>query len=205
MLFDRSATPASGLSIDTDRVFLSGPFDGRRRGLGHRPGASRSVGRRDPDRGDAAANTSRQYRENGKYVAACISSAARKTRRRLPTELDDWDHYLKHSIQGYDAMIVQYQGRGHEHFLDEILNLFTWMNLHKRDFFPEAIRGGVAAAVGQLLLVGRDGRSEGNQHDFAGGVGRESRSRRKNRSPPGPKPTRSRRTASMSRRAVAAR
>ena len=52
--------------------------------------------------------------------------------RSTPTE---WDHYLR--SLGYDAMVVQYQGRGHEHFHDEIQNLFTWMNLHKRNFFPK--------------------------------------------------------------------
>jgi hypothetical protein len=31
---------------------------------------------------------------------------------------------------------VQYQGRGHEHFHDEIQDIFKWMNLHRRDFFP---------------------------------------------------------------------
>jgi hypothetical protein len=45
-----------------------------------------------------------------------------------------WDRYLT-SI-GYDAMVVEFLGRGHEHFHDEIQNLFTWMSLHKRDFFP---------------------------------------------------------------------
>ncbi|MEQ8790365.1 MAG: PHB depolymerase family esterase [Pirellulaceae bacterium] len=37
---------------------------------------------------------------------------------------------------GYDVMMVEYQGRGHEHFHDEIQNLFDWMDRHKRDFFP---------------------------------------------------------------------
>ena len=32
-------------------------------------------------------------------------------------------------------MIVHYLGRGHEPFFDEIQNLFTWMGLHKREFF----------------------------------------------------------------------
>ena len=34
-------------------------------------------------------------------------------------------------------MIVQYHGRGHENFHDEIQNLFEWMNLHRRNFFPK--------------------------------------------------------------------
>src|SRR4029079_5535191 len=53
---------------------------------------------------------------------------------KLDKNSKDWNRYV--GYQGYDAMIVQYQGRGDEHFHDEILNLFTWMNLHKRNFFP---------------------------------------------------------------------
>jgi hypothetical protein len=32
-------------------------------------------------------------------------------------------------------MVVEYLGRGHEAFFDEIQNLFTWMGMHKRDFY----------------------------------------------------------------------
>jgi hypothetical protein len=46
----------------------------------------------------------------------------------------EWDRYLtKHS---YDVTIVVYEGRGHEHFQDEIHRLFQWMGLHRRNFFP---------------------------------------------------------------------
>ena len=33
-------------------------------------------------------------------------------------------------------MVVEFIGRGHEHFYDEIHRLFEWMGVHKRDFFP---------------------------------------------------------------------
>jgi hypothetical protein len=32
----------------------------------------------------------------------------------------------------YDAIVVQYQGRGNEHFFEEIHRIFDWMNLQKR-------------------------------------------------------------------------
>ena len=31
-------------------------------------------------------------------------------------------------------MVVEFQGRGHEHFFDEIHRLFEWMGVHERDF-----------------------------------------------------------------------
>jgi hypothetical protein len=47
------------------------------------------------------------------------------------------DKYLKYT--GYDAVVVQYQGRGHEHFYDDIQNIFTWMEYHRRDPLPKKI------------------------------------------------------------------
>ena len=48
----------------------------------------------------------------------------------------EFDRYMRHS--GYDCTIVQYRGRGHESFQDEILHIFEWMNApaHTRDFYP---------------------------------------------------------------------
>ena len=39
---------------------------------------------------------------------------------------------------GYDCTIVQYRGRGHESFQDEILHIFDWMNVsaRTRQFYP---------------------------------------------------------------------
>ena len=69
----------------------------------------------------------------------------------------DWDRYLtKHS---YDVIVVEYRGRGHEHFQDEIHRLFQWMELHRRNFFPREFAVLVDAAVGQFLLVGGSGRT----------------------------------------------
>jgi hypothetical protein len=45
------------------------------------------------------------------------------------------DRYL--TKVGYNATVVEYLGRGHENFSDEILNLFDWANRYRRNFFPQ--------------------------------------------------------------------
>ena len=44
----------------------------------------------------------------------------------------DLDRYLR---RGFDTTVVEYRGRGHEDFSDEILRLFDWMGRFHRDFF----------------------------------------------------------------------
>ena len=39
---------------------------------------------------------------------------------------------------GYDCVIVEYRGRGNEHFFEEIHRIFDWMNLMRRQRFPAA-------------------------------------------------------------------
>ena len=47
----------------------------------------------------------------------------------------DLDRYMKHR---YDVTVVEYQGRGHEDFYEEIQNLFDWMGRRQpRNFFPK--------------------------------------------------------------------
>ena len=40
-------------------------------------------------------------------------------------------------VQGYDALYVEYKGRGHEHFFEEVHNLFEWMDRKQRLKFPD--------------------------------------------------------------------
>lgn len=77
-----------------------------------------------------------QYWENGKYVPMYFVCGEKDSGKWASTP--DWDKYL--TKIGYDVMVVEYLGRGHEWFFDEIQNLFTWMALHKRDFFPKEFR-----------------------------------------------------------------
>ena len=37
---------------------------------------------------------------------------------------------------GFNTTVVEYLGRGHEHFYDEHLRLFDWMGRFHRNFFP---------------------------------------------------------------------
>ena len=118
-------------SIDTDRVFLSG----------------HSLG------GDAAWDIALAHPDLWAGLVAIAPSAGRYVNhywpnaRTLPIyvvggELDrgllqrnamDLDRYF---AKGFDATYVEYRGRGHEHFSDEILRIFDWMGRQKRDLLP---------------------------------------------------------------------
>jgi pimeloyl-ACP methyl ester carboxylesterase len=121
-------------SIDTDRVFLSGhSFGGDAAwdiGLGHP---------------DLWAGVIPIAAKADKYCAHYWENAALLPFYFVCGELDssrivansrDWDRYLK---KGYNTTVVEYLGRGHENFSDEILRLFEWMNLDRlrRNFSPK--------------------------------------------------------------------
>jgi predicted esterase len=120
-------------AIDTDKVFLSGHSLGG--------DAAWDIGLAHPDLwagvlpivATADKHVGR-YWENAKYVPFYFVSGE-KDGDKLAKNCRDWDRYL--TTSGCDTTIVQYQGRGHEHFHDEIQNLFLWMNLHQRNFFPK--------------------------------------------------------------------
>lgn len=119
-------------SIDVDKVFLSGHSMGG--------DAAWDIGLSHPDLwagvlpfvAQADKYISR-YKENGRLLPMYFV-AGEKDGARWINNASDWDRYL--SYVGYDAMVVQYQGRGHEHFHDEIQNCFEWMHFHRRNFFP---------------------------------------------------------------------
>jgi predicted esterase len=121
-------------AIDTDRVFLSGHSMGG--------DAAWDIGLAHPDLWAGvipivatADKYVLRYWENAKYVPFYFVSGEKDGKARLALNADEWDRYLKR--QGYDTMVVQYLGRGHEPFHDEIQNLFTWMNLHTRNPSPK--------------------------------------------------------------------
>jgi predicted esterase len=121
-------------AIDTDRVFLSGHSMGG--------DAAWDIGLAHPDLWSgiipivavADKYVKHRYQENGRYVPMYFI-CGEKDGNKMALNSSEWDYYFRHI--GYDVMVVQYQGRGHEHFHDEIQRLFDWMNLHKRNFFPK--------------------------------------------------------------------
>lgn len=118
-------------SIDTNRVFLSGHSMGG--------DAAWDLGLSHPDLWAGvipivatADKYISRYWENGRYVSFYFVAGEMDGDRMIKNSID-WDRYLR---PHYNTTIVMYQGRGHEHFHDEILEIFKWMNLHRRDFYP---------------------------------------------------------------------
>jgi pimeloyl-ACP methyl ester carboxylesterase len=125
-------------SVDTDRVFLSGHSLGGDAvwdlGLAHPDlwaGVMPicAVG----DYGPQAPKYVSLYWKNARYVPWYFV-IGELDGDKLERNRRDFDRYLKRS--GFDVIIVEYIGRGHEHFYDEIHRLFAWMNLHRRNFAP---------------------------------------------------------------------
>ncbi len=126
-------------SIDSDRVYLTGHSMGGDAAwdiaLAHPDlwagvipiSAVAEYGHRD------SPNYVSRYWQNAKRLAFYFVGGALDG-RMLDLNARDWNRLLTHT--GYDTMIVEYRGRGHEHFQDEIQRLFEWMRYHKRDFFP---------------------------------------------------------------------
>jgi poly(3-hydroxybutyrate) depolymerase len=118
-------------AIDTDRVFLSG----------------HSMG------GDAAWDIGLAHPDTWAGVIPVVSEADRycdfyfPNARQVPVymvagELDgsktvDNAQVLDRIFKaGYNLTVVEYKGRGHEHFSDDIQNIFNWMERCRRDYFP---------------------------------------------------------------------
>jgi predicted esterase len=121
-------------SIDTDRVFLSGHSMGG--------DAAWDMGLAHPD---LWAGVIPIVATADKYVGHYWPNANRLSMYFVSGELDDgrtatnapqWDKYLTQA-RGLDMTLVEYQGRGHENFSDEVIRLFGWMGRKKRDFSPK--------------------------------------------------------------------
>jgi dienelactone hydrolase/tetratricopeptide (TPR) repeat protein len=118
-------------SVDTDRVFLTGYSMGG--------DAAWDLGLAHPDFWAGVAPIAG---ESQRYCSLYWRNAKALPFYVVCGELDggrwgrnagDLDRYLKNS---YNTTVVQYLGRGHEHFSDEQLRLFDWMGRCHRDFFP---------------------------------------------------------------------
>lgn len=123
-------------SVDTDRVFLSG------HSLGGDVAWDIALAHPDLWAGfigisAVADKTTKFYWMNGKYVPMYFVCGEMDGPRWVGNGVD-MDRYLN---GGYDTTIVRYKGRGHEHFIDEIIRIFDWMGRKKRNFFPEEVKG----------------------------------------------------------------
>ena len=126
-------------SVDTDRVFLSGHSMGG--------DAVWDIGLAHPDLwagvipivavpyqdNRALPQYLAHYTPNAKHVPLYFV-LGEKDGGKLNQSAKEFDRYLRRS--GYDTMVVEFIGRGHEHFYDEIHRLFEWMGVHQRDFLP---------------------------------------------------------------------
>jgi len=119
-------------SVDTDRVFLSGHSMGG--------DAAWDIGTAHPDlwagvipiaaRGEKYCAF---YWENAALVPLYFVIGELDSNRLVANTLH-WDRYMQ---KGYNTTVVEYQGRGHENFSDEILRLFDWMGRLQRNFAPK--------------------------------------------------------------------
>jgi predicted esterase len=118
-------------AIDTDRVFLSGHSMGG--------DAAWDLGLAHPD---LWAGVIPIVAQSDRYCALYWENAERLPFYVVSGELDgsrwldnsrDLDRYLQ---RGYNCTAVEYRGRGHEHFYEEILRIFDWMGRCRRNFFP---------------------------------------------------------------------
>jgi predicted esterase len=120
-------------SIDADRVFLTG------HGIGGE--AAWDLAQAHPDLWAGALpfvalaeKYTVHYWKNGRYVPLYFI-AGELDGRSMSENAPVWDRYLR--TPGFDATIVEFQGRGHEPFHDEILNLFDWMGRKSRSAPPK--------------------------------------------------------------------
>ena len=124
-------------AIDTDKVFLSGHSMGGDAawdiGLSHPDiwaGVIPIVAMADSNRFSYNA----LYWRNARNVPFFFVGGE-KDGAKLVRNAYQFDRYL--NSVGYDVVISNFIGRGHESFSDEILNLFDWMKRKRRDFFPK--------------------------------------------------------------------
>ena len=123
-------------SIDTDRVFLSGHSIGG--------DAVWDIALAHPDLwagvlpiAATAGKYVGRYWQNAKHVSFYFVGGEMDG-NRVAQNMQDFNRYL--TKFGYDTMIVEYKGRAHDHFQDDIHFMFDWMRTHRRSFSPKTIK-----------------------------------------------------------------
>ena len=125
-------------SIDTDRVYLSGHSMGG--------DAAWDLGLSHPD---LWAGVIPIVARTDKYCGLYWQNASLVPFYFLGGELDgdktvtnahDLDRYFKSQHPHYDVTLVEYLGRGHEGFHEDIQHIFDWMGRRTRNFFPRSFK-----------------------------------------------------------------
>ena len=121
-------------SVDSDRVYLSGHSMGG--------DAAWDIGLAHPDLWAGIISVSgkagryvHHYHQNAKRLPIYIVCGGLDHNAFSSNEMD-LDRYLK---KGFDLTYVEYRGRGHEHFSDELLKIFDWTSRRTRSKFPKEI------------------------------------------------------------------
>ncbi len=131
-------------SIDTDRVFLSGHFEGG--------DAAWDISLAHPEHWAGVIPVSADagkyvihYKNNARYVPFYFVYGQRDIAAREKNS-DTWNRYLKGRestskgilYPAFDTFIIEYKGRGAEDFYEEISDIFQWMNVKRRK--PDEIK-----------------------------------------------------------------
>lgn len=124
-------------SIDTDRVFISGHFNGG--------DAAWDIAWSHPDLwagciviGGGAGKYVNQYWENAKFVHSYFVMGEHDGRWAPNTKV--WDNLL--SRKQFDCIVTNYRGRGLDPFQEEVPRIMEWMSLpsHVRNFDVEEFK-----------------------------------------------------------------
>lgn len=136
LVLDAVRNAMQRFSIDSEKIFISGHSDGG--------DAAWDIALSHPDLwagflaiGATASNYINHYHSNANGTLAMYFVHGGFDHPRMTANKMDWNRYLK--AQNCDVMIVSYQGRGHEHFQEEVIRMYDWMNLHRRVVAPDEL------------------------------------------------------------------
>ena len=126
-------------AIDTDRTYLTGYSSGGDAawdiGLAHPDlwaGVIPIAATAEYDRSDAPKYVA-NYWPNARYVPFYFVTGELDADRTIRNAEKQWDRCLK---RGFQTVVVEYRGRGHEAFGDELQRMFEWMGVQRREFHP---------------------------------------------------------------------
>ncbi|MGL4594699.1 MAG: hypothetical protein ACRCUY_08230 [Thermoguttaceae bacterium] len=123
-------------NVDTDRVFITG------HGIGGTAAWDMALAHPDLWAGAIPFNAIAHkyitaYKENAQYVPFYLiigELEGMNNVNKFALNASVYNQYLARQMQPFDVTLVRFIGRGVEDYYEEILNLFAWMNIKKRNF-----------------------------------------------------------------------